>query len=137
MGMAYSRHTGPRDRALRASDADREAAAEMLRREHVAGRLDDVELDARLAACFAAVTYADLDRLVADLPDERTPRRARRAHLLPYWPLPPLLPLFVVAVIASHGHALWLLVPLTILAFVRGVGPFGLACGPWARRRST
>jgi uncharacterized protein DUF1707 len=135
--MTYSRHTGPRDRALRAADADREAVAEVLRREHVAGRLDDAELDARLAACFAATTYADLDGLVADLPDESTPERARRVHLLPYWPLPLLLPLFVVAVIASHGHALWLLVPLTIFAFVRGIGPFGFACGPSAGRRST
>ena len=132
--MTYRRHTGPRDRSLRAADADREAVAEVLRREHVAGRLDDAELDARLAACFGAVTYSDLDGLLTDLPDESAPNRTRLPHLLPYWPLPLLLPLFVVAVIASHGHALWLLVPLTIFAVVRGIGPFGSACGPWAGR---
>jgi hypothetical protein len=132
--MTYSRHTGPGDRALRAADADREAVAEVLRREHVAGRLDDAELDARLAACFAAVTYADLDALVVDLPDGAHDR-ARRFHPLPYWPLPLLLPLFIVAVVASHGHALWLLVPLTIFAVVRGVGPFGRACSPWTGSR--
>ena len=132
--MTYSRHIGPRDRGLRAADADREAVAEVLRREHVAGRLDDTELDARLAACFAAVTYDDLDGLVVDLPDGGAPGRARRFRPLPYWPLPLLLPVFVVAVIASHGHALWLLVPLTIVAVVRGFRPLGPACGPWAGR---
>ncbi len=134
--MAYSTHTGPRDRTLRAADADREEVAEVLRREHLAGRLDDAELGERLAACFAAVTYADLDALVADLPgDEPSPApRTRSAR----WPLPLLLlPLFAVAVVASHGHALWLLLPLMLVAYVRGIGPFaarGWACGPGGRR---
>jgi hypothetical protein len=126
--MSYSRHTGPADRALRAADADREAVAELLRREHLAGRLDDEELDARLDGCFAAVSYADLDALVADLPGDE-PRR-RRGGLRPafFWPVP-LLPLFLVAVVASHGHALWLLAPLVLLAVFSRRRLGGWACG--------
>jgi Domain of unknown function (DUF1707) len=134
--MSYTRHTGPRDRQLRAADADREAAAEVLRREHLAGRLDDAELDARLAACFAAVTYADLDSLVADLPGDEPPRRRRGLPLAPIWPLP-LLPLILVVVLLSHGHALWLLGPLVLFALLSRRGG-GWACGsPWAGRSGT
>src|SRR4051794_28365813 len=86
--MSYNRHTSPRDRSLRAADADREGVTELLRREHLAGRLDDTELDARLAACFAAVTYADLDALIADLPADEPPPRARLRGA-PFWPLAP------------------------------------------------
>ena len=55
-------------RELRASDRDRQAAAERLRAFHDEGRLDFAEYDNRLAQAYASVTYADLDRLFADLP---------------------------------------------------------------------
>lgn len=38
---------GPRDRSLRAADADRESVAEFLRDQHLAGRLDTDELPER------------------------------------------------------------------------------------------
>jgi len=53
--------------ALRASDADREQAAELLRRAAGEGRLTVDELDERLAAAFAARTRAELEALVADV----------------------------------------------------------------------
>lgn len=53
---------------LRAADADRQAAADRLRAAHDEGRLDLAEYDRRLAEAYAAVTYADLDRLFTDLP---------------------------------------------------------------------
>jgi hypothetical protein len=53
---------------LRASDADREAVAERLRLAHADGRLDLAEFDERVAAAYAARTYADLAPLTADLP---------------------------------------------------------------------
>jgi hypothetical protein len=56
-------------RDLRASDRDRQAAAERLRAAHDEGRLDFAEYDNRLAQAYSSVTYADLDRLFADLPD--------------------------------------------------------------------
>ena len=55
-------------RALRAGDSDRHAAAERLRAFHDEGRLDFGEYDDRLAQAYSAVTYADLDRLFANLP---------------------------------------------------------------------
>ena len=55
-------------RELRVSDADRQAAADRLRAAHDEGRLDLVEYDDRLVQAYAAVSYADLDRLFADLP---------------------------------------------------------------------
>ena len=55
-------------RELRVSDADRQAAAERLRAAHDEGRLDLYEYDNRLVKAYSSVTYADLDRLFADLP---------------------------------------------------------------------
>ena len=55
---------------MRASDSDRERVAEVVRAAAVEGRLDMVELDERLAAAFAARTYAQLAAVTADLPDD-------------------------------------------------------------------
>jgi hypothetical protein len=52
---------------LRASDADREQAAELLRRAAGDGRLTVDELDERLAETFAARTRAELEKLIADV----------------------------------------------------------------------
>ena len=54
---------------LRVSDSERQAAVERLRHAHDEGRLDLDEYDTRLAAAYASVTYADLDRLFGDLPE--------------------------------------------------------------------
>jgi hypothetical protein len=53
---------------LRASDADRDRVAAMLREHHAAGRLTGDEFTERLAAAFSAKTLGDLDELMADLP---------------------------------------------------------------------
>jgi hypothetical protein len=53
---------------LRASNVDRERVAEVLRTAAAEGRLDLDELDERLAAAYAAKTYADLVPLTHDLP---------------------------------------------------------------------
>jgi hypothetical protein len=52
---------------LRASDADREQTAELLRRAAGEGRLTVDELDDRLAEAFAARTRAELEQLVVDI----------------------------------------------------------------------
>jgi hypothetical protein len=52
---------------LRASDADRERAADTLRRAAGVGRLTMDELDDRLNAAYAARTRAELERLVVDV----------------------------------------------------------------------
>jgi hypothetical protein len=58
----------PYDPQLRASDADRDRVASMLREHHAAGRLTADEFQERLDATFAAKTLGDLDKLMADLP---------------------------------------------------------------------
>jgi Domain of unknown function (DUF1707) len=56
------------DRAMRASDQDRESAVELLREAYVAGRLSHEELDERAAAVYSATTWGELRDLTADLP---------------------------------------------------------------------
>jgi Domain of unknown function (DUF1707) len=58
----------PGDPRLRASDADRERTAQLLREHHAVGRLTAEEFDGRLDKVFAAKTLGDLDELLADLP---------------------------------------------------------------------
>jgi|SRR5215469_4543428 len=56
------------DDRLRASDADRDRVAALLRVHFAAGRLTPGELDDRLAATLAAMTWGDLRRALAGLP---------------------------------------------------------------------
>ena len=84
----YGRRSGPRDRQLRVGNAERETVVEILRREHLAGRLDHDEFDARVARCLAAKTYAELDELIRDFPaDEREARRMVGRRGPRPWPL--------------------------------------------------
>jgi Domain of unknown function (DUF1707) len=53
---------------LRAGDADRERVAERLRLALDEGRLNLHEYDERLQEAYAAKTYGELDKLLADLP---------------------------------------------------------------------
>jgi hypothetical protein len=64
--------TSPFDQ--RVSDRDRDLVTDVLRRAAGDGRLSLNELDVRLEACFAALTYGDLARLVADLPGQEHAR---------------------------------------------------------------
>lgn len=54
---------------MRASDIDREHVADRLRTAAGDGRLSFDELDERLGVAYGAKTYAELEPLVADLPD--------------------------------------------------------------------
>jgi hypothetical protein len=54
--------------ALRASDADRDRTAEVLRSAAGEGRLTLEELDERLHAAYTARTYAELEVVTRDLP---------------------------------------------------------------------
>ena len=134
--ISYDRRTGPRDRNLRAGDAEREAAGDTLRAHYVKGRIDADEFQQRLERCLAAKTYADLDRLFTDLPGPEGPRRpalrARRFGWHP-WPLP-LVPIAIVAIVVlSLGHVPFIVIPLVFFFVVRplvwGAG-FGYHGGP-------
>ncbi|HEX7744767.1 MAG TPA: DUF1707 domain-containing protein [Micromonosporaceae bacterium] len=62
---------------MRASDGDRAAVAEQLRGALDEGRLDLHEYDERLQHTYAAKTYGELARLLADLPGTVPPDRAQ------------------------------------------------------------
>ena len=61
---------------LRATDGDRDRVTQILRVAAEEGALTVDELEERLSAAFAAVTRADLVRLVDDLPPSPAPRPA-------------------------------------------------------------
>lgn len=66
---------------MRAADTDRERVAEILRDAHTEGRLSQDELLERVDSVYTSRTFADLDRLIYDLPVVRRPPSpvARRA----------------------------------------------------------
>ena len=72
--------------AIRASDADRERAVELLRDHAAEGRLTLEELADRVSTAFRAQTGDELEGLTRDLPAERTepvvPRRRPTRFLL-------------------------------------------------------
>jgi hypothetical protein len=53
---------------MRATDADRDRVVEFLNTAYSEGRLSKDEYDTRLESALSAHTYADLDRLMTDLP---------------------------------------------------------------------
>lgn len=64
---------------IRASDAERERVVSFLRDKTAEGRLTADELDERVGRAYAAVTRAELDPLVRDLPDPPVSRRYERS----------------------------------------------------------
>ncbi len=128
--------TPPSQLQLRATDADRERVAEMLRAAAGVGALTVDELETRMAGAYAAVTRADLVALVSDLPPlpaARPPARApapagRNRSLFWLWALLPYLgaAAWVHAAFVTRSARYWRLaaayaVPL-ILAIVTAPG---------------
>jgi hypothetical protein len=66
---------------LRASDEQRERAAQEIREHFAAGRLSDDELDDRVQSAYAARTEGDLESLLADLPRLPASRAQQKAEL--------------------------------------------------------
>src|SRR5690348_1711620 len=90
---------------LRASDADREAAAERLRQACLEGRLDADELEERLDATYASRFVTDLDRLTADI----TPPAAPAPAAAPAPVAPPARPVTNGLAVASlTASIVWL-----------------------------
>jgi hypothetical protein len=58
----------PGDPRIRASDADRDRAAALLREHHAAGRLDAEEFHERMNKALDAKTLGEIDELMGDLP---------------------------------------------------------------------
>jgi hypothetical protein len=115
--------------ALRVSDGERQAAVDRLRNAHDEGRLDLDEYDRRLAAAYASVTYADLDKLFLDLPapgaapavqsNVPAPRRAAQVAV-PSGGAFARMPLALKVLWITYGSVIavnlmvWLLVSLTV-----------------------
>jgi hypothetical protein len=122
------------ERELRASDADRDRVATLLRDHAAAGRLDPEELDQRLDAALSARTTGELARLTDDLPDAPGPVRdveRRRALHEAGGSLAPFIICVLIWAFSGGGTfwPVWLLIP-----FVLGVGSglwraFGPASG--------
>lgn len=72
----------PRIPALRASDAERDRTATLLRDHAAAGRLTPEELDERLDVAYAARTIGELDALTHDLPASAGASAQPRARAL-------------------------------------------------------
>ena len=130
--------------AIRASDAEREAVAAVLKKSAAEGRLTIEELEERLGSAYSAKTYAELMQLSADLPDHNGARTSARGAALAAGPRDlhrsrgrarggpiVLIALFwtiwAVSVATSPGHSLEGLWPLWLtsiwgLAFLRRRG---------------
>jgi hypothetical protein len=72
---------------MRAAREDRERVIEVLKTAFVHERLTKDELDAQVGLALAARTYADLDKLTAGIPAERSPARLPMPPLQPYRPV--------------------------------------------------
>ena len=118
--------------SLRISDADREAAVELLGEQYALGRLTRDEFDERSDAVWSAQTEGDLAPIIADLPVRRSgpPRGVSLApHRPRWWPMPlaPVIALLVVLTVVTH-------MPFVLLLLV-GFLCFGRWHPSWGHRR--
>jgi hypothetical protein len=85
--------------AVRASDAEREDVAELLREQAAAGRLTMAEFEERMAAAYHARTREELRQLTMDLPAEETHPMDRR----PSSPIEPCLLCLLLCICPPAG----------------------------------
>jgi hypothetical protein len=133
---------GPGD-TIRASDAERDAVIEMLRRHTADGRLTMAEFEERVAEALAARTRGDLDPVLRELPPLQpltSPSRPPRAE--PRWRssaaalLPRIVPIIAVAAVAAllAFQGVWFAI-FPLLWIIGGASRGGMACG--SRHRSS
>ncbi len=93
------------DRAMRASDQDREHTAAILGGHYADGRLTLEEFQGRLDRAYAARTLGELDDLMTDLPGTDLGQLPSRSGTYP--PLPERRARGTVEPAAGHRPALW------------------------------
>lgn len=108
---------------MRAADADRDRAADILKSAHADGRLDWNEYEERLDQVMRAQTYGELSRHVRDLP-EGAPRKWAPATPRPTEPM------------ATASLALGILVPFTGVTIIPAIILGHLALGKIKREGS-
>jgi hypothetical protein len=124
---------------LRASDADRDLTIDRLRKAATEGRIASEELEHRVTAALKALTYAELDATVADLPGPRRREQHPQRRSVPLWALstvrsnPILLVLLipVVAVTAALVLVATLVWSAVMIAFLILGGRRGVLGPPW------
>lgn len=133
-----------RTSSIRASDADRESVVGYLKQEYAQGRLSREELSQRAESAYAAITVAELEALIRDLPgsplEPPSPAAPSRTPLKAVATLA-LLAVLAVAVLHAVPAQLW--APLLVLALPLGamllftILPvvLPLAAGAWLLRR--
>jgi hypothetical protein len=113
---------------LRISDADREAAMELLSEHYSLGRLTKDEFDERADAVWSAKTRSDLSPLFADLPvsSPPPPKGAGGAPPSPRrrWPIAPAPVLFLLIALTVITHVPFVLLALVVW-FAVGRGRWG------------
>jgi hypothetical protein len=129
-------HHSDRDPNLRASDADRDQVAQLLRDHHAEGRLDSEEMQERIDACYQAKTIGDLQALLHDLPRQQARQQPRHGDGFPFRLgfgrrralrlLPIVIALIVLSIVTGH-HFFWVAIPLFFLA--------SRFLAPWCARR--
>jgi DUF1707 SHOCT-like domain len=72
----------PDEPGLRASDEQRERAAQDIREHFAAGRLTEDELDERVQGAYSAKTQQELEKLMADLPKLPASPAQQKAELV-------------------------------------------------------
>jgi ferric-dicitrate binding protein FerR (iron transport regulator) len=107
---------------IRASDAEREHVARILRAATGTGLLSLAEVEQRLSACYAAQYRHELQPLTADLPDAggpptETPHGARRRLARHAALVAALAALLVVVWTASDAGFFWPVWPIAFLLF--------------------
>lgn len=105
--------------AMRASDDDRSRAQAILNDAYAEGRLNQQEWDQRAAELASATTYAELDRLTADLPGHSLRPQHASSLPQPWQPGQPTNKLAVAALACGIGQ-LFFWWPATIAAIVLG-----------------
>jgi hypothetical protein len=130
----------PGDPRIRASDADRDRTAALLREHHAAGRLTAEEFGERMDTALEAKTLGELDDLLADLPDidlYRLPHESMRRPVgLPSSSLMPRGPVGPVGVARFPPGTLavgtWAVVTGTLIAVWAVLAVVGVATWlPW------
>jgi uncharacterized RDD family membrane protein YckC len=127
---------------MRASDRERDEAAERLREAAAEGRLTTQELDERLTHVFSAATYGELDRLTDDLPvpvRPSPPSRLVRAgwwRRVGAWLLDGVIVGLITGILtgvlhAGVGGSLGVIVSIAYFVFFEG-GPRGAGAGKQA-----
>lgn len=126
--------------ALRASDADRERVATLLREHYSEGRLTVDEFQERLERTYAARTLGELDVLTADLPVAAPPpsephsevRHDLRARLAGY----AVISVFLILIWALTGLGyFWPIWPILGLGLALSLRALGVHSSSRERRR--